>query len=97
MTKLSDTEQRNIIRRSAAAISQLQDGEDAIRVLSGIYCGSLPDKSPRQGELMAREVLTWISEFQDSYDRAAEDPENCLPCICTISWVTVFPKGLSAP
>lgn len=78
MTKLSDTEQRNIIRRSAAAISQLQDGEDAIRVLSGIYCGSLPDKSPRQGELMAREVLTWISEFQDSYDRAAEDPENCL-------------------
>ena len=78
MTKLSDTERSYIIRRSSEAISQLQDGEDAISVLSGIYCGILPDKSPRQGELMAREVLEWISKFQNACDGAMEDPEKYL-------------------
>lgn len=78
MTRLSDTEQKNIIRRSAAAISQLQDGEDAVSVLSGMYCGILPDKSPRQGELMAREVLVWIDRFQEACDGAMEGPEEHL-------------------
>ncbi len=78
MTKLSDTERNNIIRRSAAAISQLQGGEDAVGVLSGIYCGFLPDKSPRQGQLMAREVLEWIDRFHASCDGAMEGPEDYL-------------------
>lgn len=78
MTNLSDKERKHIIRRSAAAISQLQDGEDAIGVLSGIYCENLPDKSPRQGELMAREVLDWIGRFQASFDEALEGPEDYL-------------------
>jgi len=78
MTNLTDTERKYLIRRAAAAISQLQDGEDAIGVLSGIYCENLPDKSPRQGELMARELLDWIGRFQHSFDEALEGPENFL-------------------
>lgn len=90
MTKLSDTEQSNIIRRSAAAISQLQDGEDAISVLSGIYCGFLPDKSPRQGELMAREVLDWIGRFREACDGALEGPEDYL-CRAVAAPLTQLP------
>lgn len=78
MTNLTDTERKYLIRRAAAAISQLQDGEDAIGVLSGIYCENLPDKSPRQGELMARELLDWIGRFQASFDEALEGPEDLL-------------------
>lgn len=78
MTNLTDTERKYLIRRAAAAISQLQDGEDAIGVLSGIYCENLPDKSPRQGELMARELLDWIGRFQASFDEALEGPEDFL-------------------
>ena len=78
MTNLSDTERKNLIRRAAAAISQIQDGEDAISVLSGIYCENLPDKSPRQGELMARELLDWIGRFQAAFDKALEGPEDLL-------------------
>lgn len=78
MTNLTDAERKYLIRRAAAAISQLQDGEDAIGVLSGIYCENLPDKSPRQGELMARELLDWIGRFQASFDEALEGPEDLL-------------------
>lgn len=78
MTSLTDTEQKYLIRRAAAAISQIQDGEDAIGVLSGIYCENLPDKSPRQGELMARELLYWIGRFQTAFDEALDGPENYL-------------------
>lgn len=78
MMKLADTERKYIIRRSAAAISQLQEGEEAVSVLSGIYCGTLPDKSPRQGELMAQEVLEWIGRFQEACDGAMEAPEDYL-------------------
>ena len=46
--KITEQERKLIIRRSAGAISQIQEGEDAISVLSGIYCQNLTEKSPRQ-------------------------------------------------
>lgn len=76
MKNITVEESNVIIRRTAAAISQLQAGEDAIGVLSRIYCQNLPDKSPRQGQLMAKEVLSWIAKFQDGMDEALEAPDN---------------------
>lgn len=76
--KMTDSERKAMIRRIASAIGCLQDGEDAISVLSRIYCENLPDKSPRQGELMAREVLSWMETFRQAVDRAQPDPEAYL-------------------
>ena len=76
MMKITEQERKLIIRRSAGAISQIQEGEDAISVLSGIYCQNLTEKSPRQGELMARELFSWIGQFQKALDDAATEPEE---------------------
>ena len=78
MMKITEQERKLIIRRSAGAISQIQEGEDAISVLSGIYCQNLTEKSPRQGELMARELFSWIGQFQKALDDAATEPEEYL-------------------
>lgn len=78
MIKLTDTEENAIIRRTAAAIGELQEGEDAISVLSRIYCQNLPDKSPRQGDLMARELVSWMNRFRQSMADAEGDPEAYL-------------------
>ena len=74
---LSDKERKNMIRRVADAIGQLEAGEDAICVLSGIYRQNLQDKSPRQGQLMAQVVLRWIDRFQTVFEDALENPEGC--------------------
>ena len=74
---LSDKERKYIIRRTADAIGRIQTGEDAIAVLSEIYCQNMEDKSPRQGQLMAEEVLRWISKFQNTFEDAMEDPARC--------------------
>lgn len=71
---LSDKERKYIIRRTADAIGRIQTGEDAIAVLSEIYCQNMEDKSPRQGQLMAKEVLRWIGKFQNTFEDAREDP-----------------------
>jgi len=76
--KMTDSEQKAMIRRTASAIGCLQEGEDAISVLSKIYCQNLSDKSPRQGELMARELLAWMEIFQEAIDGAQKDPETYL-------------------
>ena len=74
---LSDKERKYIIRRTADAIGRIQTGEDAIAVLSEIYCQNMEDKSPRQGQLMAEEVLRWIGKFQNTFEDAMEDPVRC--------------------
>lgn len=76
--KLSDAEQKYIVRRSAATISHFQDEGDAVHVLSEIYCEVLPDKSPLQGELMVREALQWLEIFYNTCDEALENPEDPL-------------------
>ena len=74
---LSDKERKYIIRRTADAIGRIQAGEDAIAVLSEIYCQNMEDKSPCQGQLMAKEVLHWIGKFQNTFEDALEDPAAC--------------------
>lgn len=76
MITLSNTERRDIIYRSSEVISHFREGEDAVGVLRAIYCSFLPDKSFRQGEMMARELLDWIDKFQQGYDEALENPEE---------------------
>lgn len=67
-----------LIRRVYQAICDLKEGEDAAGVLSRIYRQNLEDKTPAQGELMAQEVLEKMGQFEDIYDDALEDPENCI-------------------
>jgi len=74
--KLTDAQRSHIIRRTAAALGYLQEGEDAVSVLSRIYCENLPDKSPRQGDLMARQVLKWIRQFRGAMEQARQDPSG---------------------
>lgn len=78
MSHLSEKEQEDIIRRASGAISQIQEGEDAVSVLSGIYRQNLAEKSPQQGKLMAQALLSWMEKFRSVYDEAMEAPEACL-------------------
>ena len=74
--KMTEQERSAMIRRSAYAWSCFQDNTPAEEILSQIYCDGLTDKSPRQGALMAGEVLGWMARFQQGYDAMLEDPEG---------------------
>lgn len=74
MIPLTQEEHYELVRRAADALSNFQPGEDAIAVLSRIYRQNLPDKSPRQGETMAKELVSWMARFQEGYDAALSDP-----------------------
>ena len=74
MMQITQTEHNQLVRRVADALSNFQPGEDAIAVLSRIYQENLPDKSPRQGKLMAEELIQWMSRFRGGYDAALSNP-----------------------
>ena len=76
MIPLSQEEFDRLTQRAAGVLSNFQPGEDAVAVLSRIYRENLPDKSPRQGALMAQELIGWISLFRSGCDAASEDPEG---------------------
>lgn len=74
--QITQAERDEIFRASAHALSYFQEGEDPQEVLSQIYCHNMEDKSPRQGALMAKELLTWMARFQSGFDAAMENPEG---------------------
>lgn len=74
--QITQAEQDAILRASAYALSCFQEGEDPEEVLSQIYCHNMDDKSPRQGALMAQELLAWMARFQSGFDAAMEAPEE---------------------
>ncbi len=74
--QITQAERHAILRASANALSFFQKGEDPEDVLSQIYCHNMEDDSPRQGALMAKELLTWMARFQSGFDAAMEDPEG---------------------
>lgn len=74
--QITQAEQDAIFRASANALSYFQKGEDPEAVLGQIYCHNMEDKSPRQGALMAKELLIWMARFQSGFDAAMEDPED---------------------
>ncbi len=75
---ITEKEQRMLIRRVSEAIICIQDGENAVDVLSSIYCKNLPDKTTFQGELMANNLIQWMNAFFDGYDEALDQPEEYL-------------------
>ncbi len=74
--QITQAEQKAIFRASANALSYFEEGEDPREVLSQIYCHNMEDKSPHQGAMMAKELMTWMARFQRGFDAAIDDPEG---------------------
>lgn len=74
--QITQAEQKAIFRASANALSYFQKGEAPEEVLSQIYCHNMDDKSPRQGAMMAKELMTWMARFQRGFDAAIDDPDG---------------------
>jgi len=70
---LTEAQQGYVVQKTANALSNFQDGQDAKQLLTALYCQNMEDKSPRQGRLMARELIDWMERFQSGYDMALED------------------------
>lgn len=81
--KITEQERALIIRRSAYAWSHFQENESGEEILCKIYCKNIVDKSPKQGAMMAKELLLWLARFQDCYDAALEDPDACTEYVLT--------------